>query len=175
MDPLPPPHIFHLNAAQGWLGLGNADEARAELEQVPATYAGHPEVLQVRWEILAAAKDWAAGLEVAAELIHVDPEEPSGWFHRSYCLHELRRTVEARDNLLRVVEKFPGIATIRYNLACYECQLGRLDHARIWLRKAFRLGRTADMKAQALEDRDLEALWPELRGGMGGKQAGGTK
>ena len=32
---------------------------------------------------------------------------------------------KVRDNLLPVVERFPDNATMRYNLACYECQLGR--------------------------------------------------
>jgi hypothetical protein len=32
---------------------------------------------------------------------------------------------------------FNDDATIRYNLACYECQLGRLDQARAWLERAF--------------------------------------
>ena len=45
-----------------------------------------------------------------------------------------------RDNLLRVVDKFPISATMRYNLGCYECQLGNLDRAKRWLEKAFELG-----------------------------------
>ena len=32
----------------------------------------------------------------------LDPDDPIGWFNRSYALHELKRTAEARDNLLRV-------------------------------------------------------------------------
>ena len=52
---------------------------------------------------------------------------------------------------------------MRYNLACYECQLGRLDQARAWLRKAFDLGDPAEMQAQALRDPDLQPLWPEIR------------
>ena len=35
-------------------------------------------------------------------------KDPLGWVHRSYALHELKRTAEARDNLLRVVDKFPA-------------------------------------------------------------------
>ena len=84
----------------------------------------------------------------------------TGWAgsNRSYALHELKRTAEARDNLLRVVEKFPLSATMRYNLACYECQLGRLEQAKKWLEEAFRLGDAKKMKLAALDDVDLRAL-----------------
>jgi len=64
----------------------------------------------------------------------------------------LKRTGEARDNLLRVVEKFQLSATMRYNLACYECQLGRLEQAKMWLEKAF-ARRRKSYEGGALEDR----------------------
>src|SRR5436190_1295396 len=111
------------------------------------------------WEVYAVAKKWEAALEIAASSIQQDPEDPLAWVHRSYCLHELKRTQEARDNLLSVVDKFPISATMRYNLACYECQLGRLDQAKQWLEKAFKLGDAKRMKLASLADRDLEPLW----------------
>lgn len=79
-------------------------------------------MLQVRWEVHAMAKKWEAALDIAAAIIQLDPGEPLGWVNRSYVLHEMKRTAEARDNLLPVVEKFPDDAIMRYNLACYECQ-----------------------------------------------------
>ena len=69
---------------------------------------------------------------------------------------------EARDNLLRVVDKFPTSPIMRYNLACYECQLGRLEQAKQWLEKAFALGDAKQMKLAALDDPDLEPLWKEI-------------
>jgi tetratricopeptide (TPR) repeat protein len=74
----------------------------------------------------------------------------------------VRRTEEARDNLLRVVEKFPEDPIMRYNLACYECQLGRLEQARSWLGKAFELGDPQKMKLMPLDDPDLEPLWKRI-------------
>jgi len=64
--------------------------------------------------------------------------------------------------LLGVVDKFRTNATLRYNLACYECQLGRLEQAKLWLEKAFQLGDAKAMKLAALDDRDLEPLWKEI-------------
>jgi len=163
MNAIEPPDSFHLRAAEGWAELGDLAEAQVELGLVAAELQTHPAVLALRWEILTSLRDWSGALEAAAAMIQVAPNEPAGWFNRSYCLHELKRTQEARDNLLRVVDSFPLSATMRYNLACYECQLGRLDQARIWLRKAFGLGDPGEMKNQALRDPDLEPLWPELK------------
>jgi tetratricopeptide (TPR) repeat protein len=163
--PLQPPDSHHLRAAQGWLELGTPEEALKEVEQIISSAQAHPEVLNLRWEVLAAEKKWEPALEVATKLIGSDSEDPAGWVHRSYCLHELKRTLEARDNLLGVVDKFPLSATIRYNLACYECQLGDLAKARQWLEKAFRLGKRSHMRLAALKDHDLQPLWPEIRSG----------
>ena len=162
MKPLKPPDSLHLLAAQGWLELGNHIEANEELENITPQLRAHPEVLKVRWEIYAAAKKWEATLHIAAALIQLDPDNPLGWVHRSYAFHELKRTAEARDNLLRVVDKFSASATMRYNLACYECQLGRLEQAKQWLEKAFELGDARNMKLAALDDPDLQPLWKEI-------------
>jgi tetratricopeptide (TPR) repeat protein len=162
MKPLEPPDSLHLLAAQGWLELGDHIEANEELENITPQLRAHPDVLKVRWEIYAAAKKWEATLHIAAALIQLDPDDPLGWVHRSYALHELKRTAEARDNLLRVVDKFPISATMRYNLACYESQLGRLEQAKNWLEKAFALGDARKLKLAALDDPDLQPLWKEI-------------
>ena len=51
---------------------------------------------------------------------------------------------------------------MRYNLACYECQLGRLTEARRWLEAAYELGGTREMKLMALDDEDLRPLWDHI-------------
>ncbi len=152
----------HLEAAQGWFELGNPFEANEELDQVTPENRAHPAVLEVRWQIYAKAKKWGAALDIASALVQMVPEEPLGWVHRSYCLHEMKKTEEARDNLLRVVDQFPDDPIMRYNLACYECQLGRLQQAKNWLEKAFKLGDLKKIRLMALDDPDLEPLWREI-------------
>jgi tetratricopeptide (TPR) repeat protein len=159
---LEPPDSYHLEAAQGWLELGNHLEANAELEKIASGMRAHPHVLRVRWGVYDAAKKWEAALDIAVALTQLDPDEPSGWVHREYTLHVLRRTAEARDILLSVVDRFFLSATMRYNLACYECQLGNLDQAKSWLEKAFLLGNAREMKLAALDDPDLEPLWKQI-------------
>jgi tetratricopeptide (TPR) repeat protein len=161
--PLDPPDNLYVLAAQGWLELGNLGEAKVELGRVAPALSQHPHVLEVRWQLLGAEKQWEAALQIAAALIEQDPDDPLGWVHQSFSLHELKRTVEARDHLLRVVGKFQASATIRYNLACYECQLGNLEQAKKWFAAASRLGDRNKMKTAALEDTDLKPLWEYLR------------
>jgi hypothetical protein len=51
MDPLPWPAQNHLQAAEGWLELGNAQEANQELERITPSLRAHPAVLDLRWGI----------------------------------------------------------------------------------------------------------------------------
>ncbi len=52
---------------------------------------------------------------------------------------------------------------MRYNLAYYECPLGRLQQAKEWLEMAYKLSDRKTMKLAALSDPDLEPLWREIR------------
>jgi hypothetical protein len=51
---------------------------------------------------------------------------------------------------------------MRYNLACHECRLGRLEEARHWLQKAFEVGDPQRIKLMALDDPDLKPLWRDI-------------
>jgi len=152
----------HLEAAQGWLGLGNWLEANNELEEITPQYRAHPDVLQVRWNIYAKAKKWEMAAEVAQALTKLLPENSSGWIHWGFSLHELKRTKEALEILSPVSDKFPGEYLIFYNLACYCCQLGNLKESFHWLKKAIDLAGKKDIRMMALEDPDLEPLWNEI-------------
>ena len=110
----------------------------------------------------ATEKKWWAAIDIAARQIESDPEDPQGWVNLSYALHRLKRTTEARDSLLRVVDAFAFNANMRYDLARYECQLGRLEQAKAWLEEAFALGDARDMKRVALDDPDLRPLWKNI-------------
>jgi predicted Zn-dependent protease len=156
--------MHDLRAAEGWLELGNTVEAEVELQKLSAASKLHPAVAEVRWQIHAKRKEWKPCIEMARTLTRIAPAEPLGWIHLSYALHELKRTQEAWDNLIDVVDDFPKEPTMRYNLACYACQLGDLPEARRWLKKAFALGRKKETKQMALQDPDLQPLWPEIEG-----------
>ena len=153
-----------LRAAEGWFELGSPHEAEAELVRLTPSAREHPAVLELRWQMQARAKQWEACVDIARAITKVVPKEALGWIHLSYALHELKRTQEAWDNLIAIEEKHTKEPTIRYNLACYACQLGDLPEARRWLKKAFALGHKKETKQMALEDLDLKPLWPEIEG-----------
>jgi len=162
MDELEPPDRHHLNAASGWLELGCPREARAELVRISEAHQQRREVLELHWRICAEEKDWPTALAVARQLVQMNPENPAGWIHQSYCLHELKRTDEARQLLLRVEGQFSRISTIAYNLACYACRLSEPDEARRWLNRAIQLEGKDRIKAMALADPDLAPMRDEI-------------
>ena len=162
-ETLEPPDIHYLNAATGWLELGNLREAWAELGQVSEGARGSRAALDLEWRLHAESRDWPPALDIAVRLVAMDPDDPTGWIHQSYALHELGRTAEARHRLLSVATRFAGIATVCYNLACYACRLGELEEARGWLERAVRLRRKDEIKAMALQDSDLVRLHAEIR------------
>lgn len=165
MQAIEPPDIHYLSAAVGWLELGNASEARAELARVSPALSQHPAVLEVRWQVCAGEQQWEEGLEIARALLRQAPDRASGWLHQAYALRRVRDggVKQAWEALLPAFEKFPDEPTIPYNLACYACQMQELHEARLWLARAADIGGAKHITQMALADRDLEPLWEELR------------
>lgn len=165
MQPLGPPEIHFVSAAAGWLGLGNPAEAKAELAQLDPLHQKHPEVLELRWEIAARENNWAEALQTAQELLRVAPDRSSGWLHQAYALRRVPdgSVKRAWEALLPAFDKFPQEALICFNLSCYACQMGQLDAARVWFKRAMVIGGKQRIKAQGLADEDLEPLWGEIR------------
>src|SRR5271154_779363 len=154
--PLETPARFHVNAAAGWLGLGDVASARDELDQIALDLQTHPIVLMAKCQIYMAAKEWEPLIQTAASLIQDFPALHEAWVNRSYALHELKRTHEAFDALLPAAAMFPKIWVVPYNLACYCAQTDRLQEAKKWLNRAMILACEKDIRAQALEDLDLK-------------------
>ena len=131
---LRPPDSHHLQAAEGWIGLGN----------------------------YADAGKWDACLDIVTALTTMTPERRFGWIHRAHTLDKLGRTMEAKDLLLSVVNDFDANSTMPYHLAQYCARLGQIDQAKQWLGKALLAAdglEAADrLRNLALEDPNLEPL-----------------
>ena len=127
IKPLSDSDMHHLRAAQGWVELGNHLEADTELEKIVNEHRVHPDVLEVRWAIYESQKHWEACVDIAETIVGLDIDRATAWIHRSFALHELKRTQEALDRLKPAVDMFPYVWSVPYNLACYCAQLGRLD------------------------------------------------
>lgn len=165
MPNLEPPDTFYLSAAIGWLELGNLKEAEAEWAKINPAQQNRAEVLEVRWQILASANQWAEALKIARQLIGLKPDKASHWIHQAYALRRVTGggLQAAFDALLPALEKFPKEPIIPYNLACYLAQLGQLDPAWQWLKRAMAMAKPAAVKRMALADPDLAPLWVRLR------------
>ncbi len=165
MEELEPPDTHHLSAALGWMELGNCTEARADLAKVSAALALHPAVLEVSWTVYAAEKDWAKALETAERLVQCAADHASGWLHRAYAMRRAPGggLQAAWDALIPAVDRFPKEPTIPYNLACYACQLEKLDEARRWFQRALGVGEKAKLKSMGASDPDLRPLWGEIK------------
>ena len=156
MHKLEPPDTHYFFAAIGWLELGNETEAKAELAQISPAQQEHPDVLEVRWSIAAEQKDWAGSLADARGPSCAAPRSASsGWLHQAYALRRVPDggLQKAWEALLPAFDRFPKEPTIPFNLSCYACQMGQLDAARDWLKRAVAVGGKEKIKAMALTGR----------------------
>lgn len=95
-------------------------------------------------------------------MVELLPGDLYGWIHRSFALHELKRTAEAQEKLRPAAKTFPKEHPVFYNLACYACQLGNRQESLALLDKAIDLAGKRDIRLMALEDPDLEPLWKDI-------------
>jgi tetratricopeptide (TPR) repeat protein len=168
MSSIEPPDSHHVSAATGWLELGNAVEARIELDKVASGLRDHPDVLEVEFGIAARAGAWPDAARIAERLVEKAPNRPSGWIDRSNALHFMGHYGEAYELLQPALAHFPSLWTLPYNMACFCCRMGKLDEAKTWLGKAIELGQQINVVRGALNDPDLEPLRDHIEGLAGG-------
>jgi predicted Zn-dependent protease len=96
MKPLELHDQRHLEAARAWFELGNCIEATEELEQITPELRGHPDVLEVRFQVYAAVKKWEYATEIARAISEMVPASPFGWIRHADALHELKRNADIR-------------------------------------------------------------------------------
>ena len=149
-------------AAQGYLELGMAVEALAELAALPAIEIRDPDIIELRLHILMQATRWADALSTAEELIRLNADAIPAYIHGAFALHELGRTEEARNLLLKGPSELRKDPTFHYNIGCYEAVLGNREAALNSIQASFALDET--YRDFARRDPDLtlvrEALEP---------------
>jgi tetratricopeptide (TPR) repeat protein len=165
IKPLEPHDSIHLNAAIGWLELGNHLEANEELEEIAPQMRVHPDVLEVRWQIFAKAEKWEVCVDIARSITKLVPSRPGGWIQLAYSLRRAKGggLQVALETLMPVADQFPKVWVIPYNSACYCSQMQRLEEAETWLRKAMAIDETT-VKRAAIDDPDLQPLWDSMSG-----------
>lgn len=147
-------------AAQGYVELGLYEEARQVLHSLPAEMQDRVEVIELLLLCLMGECRWSTALELTRKLCEVEPNEPGGFIHAAYCLHELGRTQEAVDMLLAGPDSLQSKAVYFYNMGCYRARLGEIDAAMQLLQKAF--DKDESLRRVARKDPDLESLRARL-------------
>lgn len=126
-------------AAQGYMELGMAAEALAELASLPAITGGDPDIIELRLHILMQATRWAEALSTAEELIRLNADAIPAYIHGAFALHELGRTEEALNLLLKGPSDLRKDPTFHYNIGCYQAVLGNREAALESLHTSFAL------------------------------------
>jgi tetratricopeptide (TPR) repeat protein len=154
-----------LEAATGWLELGNHLEANEELENITPQMRAHPAVLLVRYEVYAKAEKWDGASEIAGALVKLLPEQPSVWICLAYATRRKPNggIPEAMKILLEAESKFPRVCQFPFNIACYCSQKFDFEEAERWLKKAIAIDEKTVQKL-AIDDPDLLPLWDSMGG-----------
>ncbi len=132
-------------------------DAWDSLEEIPAEQGHLPPVLQVRMEIYRCMKKYDGMATIAKHLTKEIPDDSQNWISLAYAQRRHLDLETAEKTLLEAQKRFPEEAAIPFTLACYACQLGRLDEAREKLAKAIEM--EPAFKDAALEDEDLKPIW----------------
>lgn len=132
------------------------DDSLAEMSTLPEAAWEHPWAAEMRILVLTQARRLDEALECSRALCTLRPDEVGGFIHAAFCLHELGRSLEARDTLLSGPTSLKAEPTFYYNLACYECALGNLNEARSRLDRSISMNRK--FREFSLTDPDLAPL-----------------
>jgi tetratricopeptide (TPR) repeat protein len=158
--PLEPPDQKFFEAACGYAQLGMYLDANEELEKVDPYKRAAPEILALRVAIYRGLKKWELMAAISKRLVAFQPNDVQWTVSLAYAIRRANSIQAAKEILLKAEPKFPKQAVIKYNLACYFCQLGDLETAKNYLKRAFEIA--PSWRIAALDDKDLEPLWETL-------------
>ena len=147
----------HISAAQGYLDLGMGQRAWDELDLIDPKDRAEPEVLEMRFVILRRMEKWQMGAKIARGAVRRYPEHGAFYLLGAYHLRRVDSLNAAYDFLQSGEEHLKNDARYWFAMACYHCQLGRLDETRECVKKATQLDR--NYQWNVLEDEDLRPLW----------------
>jgi Flp pilus assembly protein TadD len=147
---------WHFRAACGYAELGMTRQSVVELNAIEATNQNRPEVLQLRLHHLMRSQRWASALRISQKLCRAAPDCSAGYLHAGFCLHELGKTAEAKQFLLKGPAALLKEPIYYYNMGCYEALLGNVRDARINLETSFRMD--SSFRELAKRDPDLATV-----------------
>ncbi len=147
-----------LEAATGWLELGVADEALAELQTLPPEARTQRRALELTLAAQMANEAWNPAADTARLLCLKAADEPHFFLSAAFCLHETGDTLAACNWLLRGPKSLFSMAVFHYNIACYLWTLGQASRARSHLHRAILMDDTLLQAARG--NQDLAGIGP---------------
>jgi predicted Zn-dependent protease len=147
---------WQFRAACGYAELGMTRQSVQELNAIDRVHQNRPEVLQLRLHHLMRGQRWVQALRISQKLCRAAPDCGAGYLHAGFCLHELGKTAEAKQLLLKGPSALLKEPIYYYNMGCYEALLGNVKDARINLETSFRMDAT--FRELAKKDPDLKTV-----------------
>ena len=95
-----PSDQLHIESAAGWLGLGDWQSAKAELDELTPTLRAHPDVLKMRVAIHCAARQFDRAATISDTLAEALPEDAQFWLNRAIALCQLGQWKTAQAAIL---------------------------------------------------------------------------
>ncbi len=149
-----------MEAAHGFHELGMYDDAWTVLDDLPPEDKSHPLVVLLRLDILLGLEQWDDAVALGTGACRQWPVIDGFFFKTVTALIELHEYQKAKDLLLAGPESLQQKAPYWYDLACCQCRTGELEEAKKSIVECFE--RDQDIRAQALDDPDLEPLWESI-------------
>lgn len=159
---IPAEHVWHFRKCDGYLDLNMVERARDEMARIPSAYHDTVPYRQLQLRMAMEVEAWTRAAGLAEKLCSQEPGEASHWIQLAYATRRAQGLEEAHAVLRLARDRFPEEAIISFNLACYECQLGRTEQALDYLGEAEALA--PQCRDLALQDDDLKPLWDKLQG-----------
>jgi predicted Zn-dependent protease len=147
---------WRFSAACGYAELGMTRESLAELNALGEAHRDRPEVLQLRLHHLMRDKKWTRALTISRKLCEIAPECCAGFLHAGFCLHELGKTAQAKELLLKGPAALLNEPIYYYNMGCYDALLGNQKSAQVHLLTSFKMD--PSFREIAKRDPDLKSI-----------------
>ena len=105
---LSPQDRRHLEAAQGWIGLGDFLSANSELDDITPRFRAHPKVLRERMKVFVLGKRWDDAHTIATAILTSFEEDPEFHYDFAVICAQLLDTAGARIHLEAAFDRSQG-------------------------------------------------------------------
>lgn len=150
-----------LQAAEGWIELGDYDEAAEELHNCPPAVKSSVAFVKLWVRIYAAKGRWVDVEQYCELLAKHAPDESFTIFTQAEAFHRQGRTREAFAVFQQSPMSFRTGVKYFYALARYLCALDQTQLAAACIGNA--IDEDPSVRLKALNDPELERLWVDLQ------------